>query len=80
MERICLETENCIITGKTATVWTGHVIAECMLGNTKAYSSGNATIAIIAGFENQEIMHLQTSVFGCFGKWKKEDGLRKWLG
>jgi len=72
-------TKNCIVCGKEAEVWSGHVHYK------KALKGSTDKDMVTAGFckEHEEILHKGfvsgreglEDCEGCFGKWKKQDGL-----
>lgn len=65
-----LQTKNCIVTGKPATVFSGHVLAK-----TFDVVGRLVTISVIAGFVDSETHRGLTSHKGCFGEWKPEYGI-----
>lgn len=61
-------TENCIVTGKPATCWTGHVIMDNAL-----HPDG---VEIIAGYADVETMNKHCLTHKVYkGEWKPADGL-----
>ena len=72
MSRIIGDTQNCIICGKKAKTWTGHVHKKDK--------------RVLAGFckehDNRESENLlqrkpHPGCAGCFGEWEERDGLLK---
>lgn len=72
MLTISLRTQNCIVTGKPAEVFTGHVVADCF-----GPLSAVARVAITAGFDCSKTYEaLACDRTGCFGEWKPEYGVK----
>lgn len=66
---ISLYTKNCIVTGKPAKLFTGHVIM----------SFCGEDMPVIAGFEDRAVMNSVSNLdgkSGYFGKWNPTHGLR----
>ena len=64
-----LYTKNCVVTGKPATIWTGHVkLNRCFINN-----GHYENICVIAGFVDNEICNeAEMNQDGCFGDYKSE--------
>ena len=75
---IDFRTVNCIVTGKPATVWTGHVVATASGRIDGERQMPLVEIGVTAGFATDEVKNAAKSDDrGCFGEWKPSDGL-KW--
>lgn len=69
---ISLKTKCCIVTGKIAKCWTGHVLAHDFRG---------IPISIIAGFADSETLRqAKMGACGYFGPWKRAFGVRVDIG
>jgi hypothetical protein len=78
------ETKNCIVCGKEAKVWSGHVHYK---HNLKDSIDPTYKDMVAAGFcDDHEKVPQKGFISGreglegledCFGKWKKQDGLNK---
>lgn len=77
MDKICMETERCIVTGEPAHCWSGHLVAKA---NGAIRDDGTMpifTVAVVAGFKDHETSKLvQSNGNGCLGEWKPEYGVR----
>lgn len=62
-----LKTEKCIICGKQAINWRGHVLAR-----EKMAFGNSITVKIVAGFCNEHTELLESDDNGCFGKYEPE--------
>jgi len=73
---LSLSTTNCIVSGRPAKLWTGHVLARVSGpvdgdGRVKFFEIG-----VIAGFVDEVTMlQVKSNKFGCYGNWKEADGL-----
>jgi hypothetical protein len=72
-----LYTTNCIVTGKPATIYTGHVIIpNLFVGLDERTNSQYLNVSVIAGFCDNETCDRAKSGGGCFGDWKPEYGIK----
>jgi len=70
-------TKNCIVCGEEAELWSGHVHYK------KVLKGSTDKDMVTAGFckEHEAVLHNDAIIDGredcegCFGKWKKQDGL-----
>lgn len=67
-----LFTKNCIITGKIATIFGGHVVLNKCFVDDDCY----ANICVIAGFADEDVLNnTKSEPDGCFGDYKPEYGI-----
>lgn len=68
MQILDLSTERCIVTGEKAFVFTGHLLAVDVEGQT---------IKVMAGFRDSETSEsIRSTPGGCFGDWRGEYGIQ----
>lgn len=76
--RVSLSTTNCIVTGKPARIWTGHVLVRTSGKMRRGYANSRTVIvSVTAGFISEATARtIKCDDVGCFGDWKPEYGLR----
>lgn len=77
MITVSFRTKNCIVTGKPATMWTGHVIYS---GYGPIRSSDKQLVlqkcSVTSGFATRDDMSkVASDDCGCHGHWKPADGI-----
>lgn len=72
MEFASFKTKNCIVTGKPATLFTGHVLMETLDRNGRS-----VVVSILAGFADSKIYESAVcGKAGCYGEWKPTFGAK----
>lgn len=77
---IHLKTTNCIVCGKPATLWTGHVVARTY-GPIAGDNRDVLKVSVTAGFcGDAKCGAVEPGPLGCFGSWKPKMGVQSKVG
>lgn len=77
MKCIVIQTANCIVTGKPARCWSGHVVA-LMRNSSGVYSRTQITAGFVDS-ETHEAAHANRETIGplgYYGEWMPENGIQ----
>lgn len=75
LHHLSVVTERCIVTGKPAVRWSGHVVALVHGSDIGKRDFDRMRIIITAGFAD-DATKPEPDEFGCFGVWKPEYGMK----
>jgi hypothetical protein len=77
LKAISLRTTKCIVTGETATVWSGHFRAKVYGTVRDDGRIEKHEVAVLAGFANSDVCMSAdwSDKNGCFGEWEEKHGI-----